>query len=269
MKISIYYFSGTGNCLKIAKDLSRRLGGADKVALNYLTEKASFTENEKVIIVYPVYIFGLPLIVERFIKNSDFSYSATITGIATFGGVSGYAGRQFRKLTAEKKVKCEGLFFIKMPGNYTPLYEALPLPAQKELLRKAEEKTEKIADSISSNRICIEKDVFFISAFIFSLIYKAAKNKLPSMDRNFWTDQSCDGCSVCALVCPVGNISMKDRKPFWLHKCEQCFGCFHWCPQEAIQYKKSTIGRKRYRNPDVVVGEFLNSGTREKEAKWK
>jgi len=58
-------------------------------------------------------------------------------------------------------------------------------------------------------------------------------------------------------VCPVGNIRMENKKPVWQHKCEQCLACLHWCPEEAIQCGRRTEGRKRYRNPEVNVKDFM------------
>jgi MinD superfamily P-loop ATPase len=77
------------------------------------------------------------------------------------------------------------------------------------------------------------------------------------MDSKFFADPKCDGCGVCARVCPAHNIEMKEGKPSWLHKCEQCMACLQWCPKEAIQYGQSTSKRKRYRHPGVNASDFL------------
>ena len=75
-------------------------------------------------------------------------------------------------------------------------------------------------------------------------------------------DEKCDACAgkegpVCAQICPVVNIKMENGKPCWLHHCEHCLACLHWCPQEAIQFGKNTKGRKRYRHPEITSAELI------------
>lgn len=34
--------------------------------------------------------------------------------------------------------------------------------------------------------------------------------------------------------------------------------CIQYCPKQAIEYSKKTVGRKRYRNPNVTLQEMIN-----------
>lgn len=77
------------------------------------------------------------------------------------------------------------------------------------------------------------------------------------MDKNFWTDEHCNGCGSCAKLCPVENIIMEYGKPKWLHHCELCLGCIHWCPKVSIQYKKGTLKRGRYHHPKIKIKEIF------------
>ena len=80
---------------------------------------------------------------------------------------------------------------------------------------------------------------------------------MREFDKGFWVKDNCNGCGICVKVCLVKNVELVEGKPEWKHSCQQCFACFHWCPQEAIEYKKSTEGRIRYRNPEVSVRDFI------------
>jgi len=56
---------------------------------------------------------------------------------------------------------------------------------------------------------------------------------------HFYSDGKCNGCGICAMVCPQGKINLVDRKPIWLKDidCLGCFACINYCPQKAIQVK--------------------------------
>jgi len=77
------------------------------------------------------------------------------------------------------------------------------------------------------------------------------------MDAAFWADEACNGCGICAQICPVSNVEIVDDKPVWHHRCEQCFACLQWCPQDAVQFGGGTAERARYHHPDVTVGDMV------------
>ena len=64
MKIVIYYFSGTGNSLKIAKDLSNKLEGCELVPIAKLWEHdIIIPRSEKIGLIFPLYAMGCPSII--------------------------------------------------------------------------------------------------------------------------------------------------------------------------------------------------------------
>lgn len=92
---------------------------------------------------------------------------------------------------------------------------------------------------------------------VFTALYKLTFNMIPKMDGDFWVDEKCNGCTICAKVCPVGNITMSADKPVWSHRCEQCLACIQWCPKEAIQYGKKTPNYERYHHPEVTLKDIV------------
>ena len=60
----IYYFTGTGNSLQIAEDLSVELG---ECSINKIAEySGDLIEADTLGIIFPIYFWGLPLIVCEF-----------------------------------------------------------------------------------------------------------------------------------------------------------------------------------------------------------
>lgn len=45
---------------------------------------------------------------------------------------------------------------------------------------------------------------------------------------------ACTGCGLCASVCPMGNIMMKEGKPHSDNRCTMCYRCISSCPNQAI-----------------------------------
>ncbi|MFH0935404.1 MAG: EFR1 family ferrodoxin [Candidatus Omnitrophota bacterium] len=257
MKTSIFYFSGTGNCLKVAHDLAAELGDSEVISIPKAIGSQLDLSAGTIGIVYPVYMWGMPLIVARFIEKLKPAGDKYIFAVATYGGICGNALGQTARQFESQGQRLSAGFAVKMPGNYTPLYGAIPEEKQVRIFRKEEERVKEIARIVKDKRpYKIEKNFILIN-LLSRFIYKLGSPKIPVMDTGFWVDEKCNGCGICEKVCPVDNIKLSSGRPVWQHKCEQCMACLQWCPQEAIQYKKSTLTRKRYRNPQVTLIDLL------------
>ena len=82
---------------------------------------------------------------------------------------------------------------------------------------------------------------------------------ISKWDEKFVADNKCTCCGQCSEVCPVENIKIENCHPIWQHHCERCLRCIQWCPTEAIQYGKKTVGIKRYHHPNVTVENFIET----------
>lgn len=255
MNTTIYYFTGTGNSLKIAKDLSERINGSRLVQINKkLMDSGIRAVAGKVGIVFPVYADGLPLIVEKFIRNLVINKNSYVFAVANFGGAVGMSLYQMEDLLAKKGINLSAAFEILMPDNTQIMFPPLPPEEQEECLKSEQGLVPKIAEIINKGRIdinCIE------------LLRKKGKSwKRPEfepykMEKDFWCDEKCNTCGICEKVCPVNNIIMNKGRPVWQGHCEQCLACMQWCPQEAIQSGTRTTEWGRYHNPHIKVQELL------------
>jgi len=259
MKTAIYYFTGTGNSLTVAKDLARELEPSELIPIARLMDSDSISlESEQVGLVFPVYMWGMPLIVKDFVEKLSLPESAYVFGIATYGGMAGGTLLQLHKMLKRKGSKLAAGFGIHMPGNYTPMYGAWPEEKQEKLFAQEKQRIREIAEIIKARKPAkIESSFFLLNPIFSGLIYKVSSPKISGMDEKFWVDENCNGCGICLEVCPVDNVQLEDGKPYWLHTCQQCMACLQWCPQEAIQHGKKTPGRRRYHHRAVKVSEII------------
>lgn len=84
---------------------------------------------------------------------------------------------------------------------------------------------------------------------------------IPLADASFFVNEKCNGCGLCARLCPVENIDMVDDQPVWQHHCETCYACFQWCPRKAIHGSIVEYG-KRDHHPEVKIADMLKQATR-------
>jgi len=136
---------------------------------------------------------------------------------------------------------------------------AEPQDIQKELFTAALKKCEQIAEHINNqSHLPVERGPLW-QRLVLSLLYKLSFPKVHTLDKSFFADSKCNGCGICQSVCPCGNISLTNNKPVFNHRCEQCFACLQWCPQQALQYGKGTASKSRYHNPSVSTSDIIIS----------
>jgi len=260
MKTTIYYFTGTGNSLKYARDLAGELGETELISIIEAVKLESLPMTDRIGIVFPVYIWGLPLIVNRFLKKlSKENRDKYIFAIATNGGT--VAGSL---LLVEKRLHSMGLklsagFSVVLPSNYISMHET-SIEEQQQLFEAADIKLKEIVTIIKANNSYpIERGSLSEQIWKTGLIHRITSPMIHKMDHSFWTDKNCNSCGLCSKVCPVQNIIMKNDVPKWRHKCEQCHACLNLCPKQALQFGKMTVGKERYKNPFVTLKDLTRS----------
>ncbi len=265
MKTIIYYFTGTGNSLAVAKKIAAVLEDCELIPIASLQNTTGdiTPQADRVGIINPVYFTGLPVMVAGFAGRLNLSKAKYIFSVVTFGG-SGAEPALQQLDSILKKQRGHGLdagFMVKMPGNYILLYESPAGEKREKILTAAEAQVEDIAGAIRRS-----EPRKLPSSLLFSVLHTIAYPHFTSHvhedDHKFSVNENCTSCGICAAICPAGNIELVDKKPVWKHHCELCCGCIHLCPAEAIQAGSRTAARQRYHNPSVQIGEL--KGLREK-----
>jgi Pyruvate/2-oxoacid:ferredoxin oxidoreductase delta subunit len=257
----VYYFSGTGNSLTVARDLVAALAPAELVAIPTALKGPIEPLASTIGIVFPVYMAGLPLIVDEFCKKLNPQEPAYIYGVATHGGMPGGTLLQLRRCIEARAMIFSAGFAVKMPGNYTPLYGAPPEEKQKRLFAEEKESVREIAQYVKAKVPGpVESSNILVNLLATGILYQLGASRIRTMDRSFRVTDRCNGCGLCEKVCPAADIEMRGGKPAWLGRCEQCMACLQWCPQEAIEVGRRTVGRRRYHHPDVTAKDMMLRG---------
>lgn len=261
MKTTLYYFSGTGNSLKVAKDIADKMGDTEIISIPDIIDNDIIPSTNRIGFIFPVYAYGLPLIVAKFIKKlANLESSTYIFTVVTCKTEKGGAIFQVTNELKNNGLKLSAAFSVKMPGNYIYSYKLESIEEQEEKFKQWISKLYGIVSVIKNREIIIEQTTFFERTYQYKFIYSIASQSFNKWDQRFWSDNNCNGCGICQKVCPVRNICLKDKKPVWMHQCEQCFACVNWCPKNSIQCNNRTIGRKRYHNPEIKLKDILREG---------
>lgn len=264
MKSTIFFFSGTGNSLSIAKRLADQFGETELVPIAKASQQPDIiARTETIGFVFPVYFWGLPEIVENFVKKINLEKASYIFAILTCGGVPGYTMNHLEKLlNAKSKTLNVGMHII-MPGNYIiPSYYKYAYAdqeKQKVLFEKADEEIDKIVQIIKERRNLLKKNGFpfnLITRLVNKLFF-VFLGEIHLQDKKYHADYKCNACGTCEKLCPVNNIVLSEGKPHWQHKCQQCMACIQLCPQEAIQYGAQTAHKPRYHHPDASLKDII------------
>lgn len=257
MRTVIYYYSATGNSLNVAEALAGKLGNTKIVSMLDI-ERQEFDSFDRIGLVFPVCMWGLPAIVDRFLQNlSNINHNKYIFAIATCKISPGAVLSQLQARLKRMYLELSSGFTVDMPGNNIIYYDVELSDVQQTKFKNMNIKLDEIASIIGNNQTNQYKSKSMIKRyFLTELLHKSIIRTYPKADKNYWVKDDCIGCRTCEKVCPVKNIVMKDQKPTWLHKCEQCVACINLCPKQAIQFSKYTINKKRYKNPYVKLNSL-------------
>jgi ferredoxin len=258
MKHALIYFTSTGNSLAVAQALASSLGQAELVGMPGALQNKKVIKAETVGLVFPVYCWGLPKLVFEFLQTVDLQ-AQYVYAVVTYGGVPGPTNLQLKDVLSKKGIELKAGFGLHMPGNYTPMYGAPAENTQQKYFTKMSARIPEITTVVKQQLSGkLENGPWIVDLLIrLTGFYKLFLAQVANSDKAFIVQENCNSCGICAKICPVNNIVMKNNRPEWQHHCENCMGCLQWCPEEAIQYGKATLGRKRYHYPQLTWQDLL------------
>jgi ferredoxin/flavodoxin len=276
----IYYFSGTGNSLHVARELQKRLPGAVLVPIIALAGEDSVTTmGDAVGFVFPHHASSLPKVVYDFIGKLDLTAARYLFAIATRGSTRTMAFVEIDKILQEKGRRLDSFFVFTMPSGTEPLLKRYASQITGERIRRLDgamlARLDAIQKTIEAREVNREEDTGAANppspllAPFMPLLEAATPLLLPLGKRaessfDFYHDEKCTGCGVCEQVCLSGTVRMVGDGPQWADEveCHGCFACLNYCPEEAIQiaskwYLKShTETNGRYHHPQITADDI-------------
>ncbi len=86
-KVELYYFSGTGNSLHVAKELQKRIPETNLIPMvSLINNDVVETRGETIGFVFPIHFTTVPMIVKSLISKLDLKSAKYIFAIATRQG---------------------------------------------------------------------------------------------------------------------------------------------------------------------------------------
>lgn len=258
----IFYFSGTGNSLQVAKNIAEH--NNEKLIsiasqMNNKDGKFDYTlkDNEIIGFVYPVYAWAPPKMVLDFISKLKLNnYKDNyIFSAATCAGNIGNTMKVMSSSLKKKNLDLHSGFSILMPNNYIIMGDVDSKEEEHRKLLTAEETLKNINLVIKERKKNVFQVITGPMPGILTGIINPLFNKGATNTKKFYVNDNCTGCGICESVCNCSSIKVEE-KPKWGKNCSQCLACIHFCPVGAIQYGKGTERKGRYKNPNISVDEM-------------
>jgi ferredoxin/flavodoxin len=294
MSAEIYYFTSTGNSLVVARDIAERTNGT-LISISFTRDKEKISTDAEVIgLVFPVYYAslggsGLPRIVERFAGKLEAIASKYLFAVCTHSGGPVDTIENLNRILQSRGGELAVGFGVQTGIPYAPSAKI------KHALFHQELEMDRLADDVKRQalfaawrtkldvlqrqihargkgkveiRSTMAKAVgmpwLLFQERIAIARYQTLANStsqsmddlIPLADTSFCVDEACNGCGICARICPVGNIDMVDDRPVWQHQCETCYACFQWCVRQAI-HGSIVEYEKRDHHPEVKIADML------------
>ena len=271
MRHVIYYFTGTGNTLSLARKTAEKLEGevelipvaqfmqseeavSEDAAVRAAAGKIETGEAGTVGFFFPIYSSDAPWPMKAAVERMSLPEGAYLYAVADCNARYGLAYDVFNGLLDHLKHRTlDYAEVVKMPGN---CHESNAAENQQRL------ELESFFTDLISRNVNHRFVGTMLNFYTEESSTEATRHKYDKTPFAVWNlaEDRCIGCGICERVCPMANITLVDGKPVFRDRCAYCFACFHFCPQQAL-YKdmahfRPEDMRSQYHHPDVTLQDI-------------
>jgi len=265
METSIYYFSATGNSLHLTHKIANALGNCETIPIMKTNGETTVkTTAPRIGIVFPVFAWGMPRIVEEFVEKLSFCGKPYIFAVATCVAIPGNTLKDLKRSLRQKGADLDAGFTVRAGRSSLMKLNSLDhiiikLDQRRKGIKSGDERLHEMVALIKKSGQ-IAPETSSPAANIFgSIFHRLAVRNFKSMDQGFIVGDSCTGCGRCTEICPRSNIVMENGRPIFRHNCELCHACIQWCPNFAIKHPNFDASLKQYRNASIKFTDLVCS----------
>ena len=249
----VFFFTGTGNCLHVARQFTDKPLSIPQVMKG---EDLTF-EADEIGIVYPIYSHMPPKMVQEFMEKATLR-AKYFWAIATYGNRSLNAAELFDEIARRQGLQFNYITSLLMVDNFLPNFD-MNDEMRKE--KKEDRWIEYIKRDIDERKDWIEPATEEQRQMHWGdrerVIPTASERRGMNPSQMFEVTDACVRCEACISVCPKGNLSLQDEKITYSGDCEMCFACVQNCPQKAIKLRmRERNPEARYRNKHVSLRDI-------------
>lgn len=250
-KVSIYYFSGTGNSKNVAKWLVEFAKTenieADMHSIDKLNRLNIPNPDPEALLIFisPVHGFNYPPVMIHFLRHFPKgknkvvlmnTRAGMIIGQMITPGLTGVAFYLSGLILKLKGYKIVGLRPVDLPSNWISFHPGLTKRAVRLLHIKNKKRIRKFAKKIFAGKRSYKALLEIIQDIAISPIsvayYFIGRFFLA---KTFYASNDCTDCGLCIKQCPVQAIKKVGNRHYWTLNCESCMRCMSNCPEKAIE----------------------------------
>ena len=270
VKRVILYFTGTGNCLYVARQVGRK--NSELLSIPQLMKQNDIEiEADEIGIVYPIYGHMPPNMVRQFIKKAKLKADYKFA-VLTYGNRKCNAVEIWDSVSRQAGVAFDYINTLIMVDNWLPNFD---MNEQMLIDKHIPENLDRISGDISSRKHwhepVMEEEREQHNGFLERTGINPEIGFVIQSENYFTITDACIGCGACINVCPKGNYRFTSQGIKTEGSCEFCFACIQNCPQRAIQFVKNENdpflrnGEKnsnaRYRNEHISLMDIKRANS--------
>ena len=247
----VFYFTGTGNSLYIAKQLSESPVSIPRAMKR---ETLDFTDGS-IGIVTPIYGHEMPQMVKDFLKKASF-HTDYFYILLTYGNRHGGAAELAKQVCDECGVKVNYINVIQMVDNWLPGFD---MNEQKAIDKHIPQQLAPILADLNAKKNAISPVTDTDRAAHQQFLAGISRMPADAWQHLLKISDACVGCGICEKVCPSGSIRVENgRAVHHAGNCQTCLACVHACPRKAIGLVMPEKNpNARYRNEHISLQEII------------